>query len=105
MTDITKFTTLGGSEDPNLSEILETLKEQDANPENNNNDLTTLTKGGKRNQKDAGLDSGKIYVPTQNPKANISRQQSSLNTPTCSEQLTDNLISADNIAGGVVNPL
>eukprot|EP00088_Acartia_fossae_P020936 TRINITY_DN2243_c0_g1_i1.p1 TRINITY_DN2243_c0_g1~~TRINITY_DN2243_c0_g1_i1.p1 ORF type:complete len:762 (-),score=208.78 TRINITY_DN2243_c0_g1_i1:285-2570(-) len=73
--------------------------------QSSNQPQASAQKGGKRNQKDAGLDSGKIYVPTQNPKANISRQQSSLNTPTCSEQLTDNLISADNIAGGVFNSL
>jgi len=72
-------------------------------------------KGGKRSQNDAGLDSGKLVLPYQNAKNNsgqltavnkhnLSRQQSSLNTPTVSEQLSDsNFLNMANLAGGEVN--
>ena len=73
---------------------------------------------GKRSQKDANLDSGRLVVPYQESKTtsdstisptskpNLS-QQSSLNTPTVSEQLTTSHplanVSQVNLAGGALN--
>jgi len=68
--------------------------------------------GGKRSQKDANLESGSMVLPYQQAKTdeagvkpNLSRQQSSLNTPTVSEQLTSNSfnMSQNNIAGDQIN--
>jgi len=71
--------------------------------------------GGKRSQKDANLDSGRLQVAYQQArtedtalysnKPNLSRQQSSLNTPTVSEQLTSNnsMNLPTHIAGGSYN--
>jgi len=62
---------------------------------------------GKRSQKEANLESGSIVLPYQQAKTdsepatkpNLSRQMSSLNTPTVSEQLT----SGSSLAGGTLN--
>ena len=68
---------------------------------------------GKRSQKDANLESGSLTIAYQQAKTeethakpNLSRQQSSLNTPTVSEQLTSSSsmsMNAANVAGGEYN--